>query len=271
MTFATEYLKRKEELFPQKVTLDLFEDIGTSHKTAAKRYSYPFTHVSIENFLPEGAYQELVDAYKARLDKGLSMVHDGEKFGRFDMYDLYSFVPKPGLDVPHKFFYSESYFKALESLFNITLSRDTFVTYHHHLPSSQDNYIHTDFSSGYFMDDPLPNGVNPWYYQTPHTKPSENSRRMGRAIAVIYYLNNLDWNEKLGGETAIFETKEGGTPVRRLAPINNNLSAFEITPHSFHNFMKNSSPSRNSIAQWFFVSPEEMKKRFPNKDIGEWN
>src|SRR6185437_4273855 len=131
MTFATEFLKQKEELFPQKTTLNLFDDLGVPYTTVAKRYAYPFTHISIENFLPEAAYRQLVDVYKTQLDKGLSMAHDDEKFSRFDMYDLYSFVPKPSLDAPHKFFYSESYFKALEALFGFTLSRDTFVTYHH--------------------------------------------------------------------------------------------------------------------------------------------
>ena len=265
-------IRLKEKFFPEKIPFEIFNDLGTPHHISAQRYAYPFTHVSIPDFLPPADFQKLTELYEEMLSRGTSETHDSEKFSRFDMYDLYSYMPQPDLKAPQRFFYSESYFQMLETLFG-PLSRDTFLTFHHHELSARDNYVHTDFVFGCFADDPLPNGVNAWFKQCHHTQKSTDPavRTMTRAVAVIFYLDNAEWQKELGGETGIFTSTDPHSLVRALPPVNNTLTAFEITPSSFHNFMKNNSPSRNSIAQWFFITPEETKKRFPTHDIGDWS
>ena len=121
---------------------------------------------------------------------------------------------------------------------------------------------------GYFVDAPLPNGINPWHFQCTHSAPpaTEQSRAMPRALAAIYYLND-SWQLSDGGETAFFSANNHTALERKIEPVNNKLLVFEITPTSWHSYLKSAAPSRNSVAQWFFMPPQEAARRFPNKPL----
>ncbi|MDO8408308.1 MAG: 2OG-Fe(II) oxygenase [bacterium] len=259
----------KERVFPAKKQYHLFADLGLPHQVTVTLYSYPFRHIVLDDFLPAEQYQALSHAFKRVLDSGLSQAPRRDIFSRFDLYDLYAYTPKPTLELPLGFFFSESYIQTLESALRRSLSRDTFLTCHHHQPSPEDNYIHNDYMYEYFVHEPLGNGVNPWYHQCDKRTPSKQGSPRVRAAAVIYYLNN-DQQEDQGGETGIFVSKQKDSLVRKISPVNNRLTMFDITPTSFHNYMRCSMPARNSIAQWFYVTEEETLRRFPGTQPGGW-
>lgn len=247
---------------------ELFGDVGLSHIVHPQVFTSPFRHVVIENFLPEAHNAELKEHFERTLSMGVGAEGIQDKFRHRMMYDLDLFWPEPSLERPHSVFFSTSYFAMLSKLFDTPLSNDTILAYHHHEKSAEDNYIHNDFTDGHFIDDPLPNGINPWYFQCTHSAPpaDQESRAMPRALAALYYLND-SWKPSDGGETALFSANNHAALERKIEPINNRLFVFEITPTSWHSYLKNAAPSRNSVAQWFFVSPEETARRFPNHPL----
>lgn len=251
----------RERIAPVKRTFSLFADVGVPHDVMATIYRYPFRHVVIDNLLPQEVYESLERDFTRILSRGLSEERTREKFNRFDLYDLYSYTPKPTLNTPYGCFFSETYFQMLESALARTFTRDTFATFHHHTPNPADNYIHNDYVYEYFADDPLANGINPWFYQCDKHHPSKEGRPAVRAATSIFYLAN-DWRQGLGGDTGIFKDKDPASLVRSVAPVNNRLLAFDITPTSFHNYMKCSMPMRNSLAQWYFASERDVLARF---------
>lgn len=259
----------KERIAPTHKTFRLFEDVGTPHEVTVTVYTYPFRHIVIDNLLPRAVYEALEGDFNRILALGISEERTRGQFNRFDLYDLYSYVPKPTLELPYGCFFSETYFQMLESALARTFTRDTFATFHHHTPNPEDNYIHNDYVYEYCADEPLPNGINPWFYQCDKHRPSANGRPVVRAATSIFYLAN-GWQPGAGGETGIFKTKDPASLVRSVAPVNNRLLAFDITPTSFHNYMKCSMPARNSLAQWYFASEGDALARFGGARPGGW-
>lgn len=260
----------RERFSPRRMRFELFADLSLPHEVTAIVYSYPFHHIVIDNLLPQQMYDALVSDFRTTLAKGLSPSPDKGHFSRFELYDLYGFMPRPTLEVPYGAFLSESFFQMLESALARTFSRDTFFTFHHHLPNPEDNYIHNDYVYEFFADEPLENGVNPWYYQCDKHQPSEKGRPVVRGATSIFYLNN-DLQTGEGGETAIFSANDPTKLVRKVEPVNNRLLAFDITPRSFHTYQRCSMPERNSFAQWYYVSEEDALARFPRIRPGGWD
>jgi hypothetical protein len=258
----------KERFLPQRRTFRLFEDVGAPHEVTATIYTYPFRHIVIDNFLPVTVYEKLVTDFNRIFERGLSMTFDQNRFSRFDLYDLFSHVPKPTLELPYGCFFSETHFRMLESALARTLLRDTSMTYHHHEPTPEDNYIHNDYVYQFLGDDPLDNGVNPWYYQCALHDASPAGRPVVRAATSIFYLSNE--GEGQGGETAIFAAKDSASLVRTIAPVNNRLLAFDISPISFHSYLRCTMPSRNSLAQWYYVLEDDALRRFEGRRPGGW-
>jgi hypothetical protein len=246
-------------------SFELFSDIGFTHTVRPELHIDPFRYILIDNFLPEAQNAALRDHFKRTLDAGMGEDGAHDKFRYRKVYDINLFWPQPSLDAPYSAFYSKSYFEMLRTLFRVPLSNDTIVMYHHHGASNNDDYIHNDFAEGHFMDEPLPNGINPWHFQCTHSAPpeSEHTRTMARAMAGLYYLNN-EWKPGDGGETAFFRSHNPDSLVRKIEPLNNRLVVFDVTPTSWHNYLKSSAPSRDSVAQWFFIPMDECRKRFPS-------
>jgi 2OG-Fe(II) oxygenase superfamily len=256
-----------EKKFPSSKNYILFEDIGLPHPVIIQSFSYPFRHIIIDDFLPSDANTALREQFDQILSRSVSEKKDLSRFVRREMYDVDIFWPQPRLDDAHRYFFSLRYFEMLRKFLKAPISNDTILMYHHHDENKEDNYIHNDYLGGFFMEDSLQNDINPWYFQCTHSAPpqSENkSRKMMRSAAAIYYLNE-NWDEKQRGETGLFWKNDPRFLAKKIAPLNNRLLVFEVTPFSWHNFMKNNMPSRNSIAQWFFISENDANKRFPNE------
>ncbi len=250
-------------LLKPKPSYELFGDLGSPHLVHPQVYTFPFKHIVIDNFLSDTQAAAMREHFTRTLSLGFGAEDSRDKFRYRTVYDVNLFWPSPSLDAPYSPFFSSSYFAMLRTLFNTPLSNDTVLMYHHHKKSVEDAYTHNDFVEGHFVDEPLPNGINPWYFQCTHGEPPADepkSRTVARALAGVYYLND-SWEPSDGGETALFSPHNRLKLERKIEPISNRLFVFEVTPTSWHSYLKSSAPSRNSAAQWFFMSPEEMAKK----------
>jgi Rps23 Pro-64 3,4-dihydroxylase Tpa1-like proline 4-hydroxylase len=95
--------------------------------------------------------------------------------------------------------------------------------------------------------------MNPHRYQVEYRGRVDGAIHCVRSIAVLYYFNNPKWTEGDGGESSMYKEYKG-EPVRKIGPVNNRLFAFEVSPQSFHTFMRNKN-IRNSLVMWYH-SPE---------------
>ncbi len=231
----------------------------------------PFRHIVVDDFFTNEAYQDLCRVFNAQLKKGLSETRSRDLFMRSPSgYDAYLFTPDPRGDYPLSVFNSLPWIFSFSSLFDISPSMETKLEFHCHSPGSDDGWAHNDYNLCSFREEKLSNGVNPWYHQCVYTddvhgKQSGTLKRM-RSVAILYFLNN-SWKDGDGGEVGLYVNKQ---VVKKVAPINNRLLAFEISPTSFHGFLKNHAHERNSIIQWLHQDPQMMFKKFNVYEPTRW-
>lgn len=231
----------------------------------------PFRHIVIDDFFTDSFYEQLSQEYKQILDRGLAEKNDNNRFSRFKTYDAYSFTPNPFTESVINLFRTVEWKDFFAKAFDIEVNNDEILSLHHHKINSKTGWVHSDYALCAMSDDPLPNGINPWYYQCKYEDSTEgaqpNTRKVMRAITLIYYLNN-ECNGNYGGSTALFDKDK--EPVEFVTPKNNRLMAFEVSPISYHAFQTNTHFPRNSITQWFHQDYEKMMNRFNNTQHVAW-
>ena len=243
----------------QKVALWSLEDIVWDDIVAVPQKDIavikePFPHIVVDNFFTPEVYQGLSQRFADVASLGLSdTINDATRFHLFDMdYDGYLFMPRCSLapSDPLRIFFSLEWNMFFSKLFSQHTGFETSLAFHHHPPHNRTGFVHSDFADKYFnLTSRLPNGVIPYATLDKSLTP----RR--RIIALLYFLNNDGWREGMGGETGLY-AKDMKTLVKKVAPINNRLLAFHISPHSMHAFQENHTP-RNSFVQWFHI-PKEL-------------
>jgi len=221
--------------------------------------TYPFPHVVVDNFFKDRVYQKLSCHFQRVLRRGFSRKENLKRFEPFlnlkgkYAYDGYVYVPWYGEDQALDVFFSVEWNNFFSNIFKQITSWSTSMAYHHHPSGNRTGFVHHDHAEKEFThNNELPNGV---IFQEGH-KTSRFSAldvdvfKEYRSIALIYYLGGTkEWKKGDGGETGLY-VREGDSPVKLVAPINNRLLAFKISPHSFHAFQENHTP-RSSIVQWF--------------------
>lgn len=230
--------------------------------------SYPFSHILLPNFFQDAFYNELCDAFRYKKNQGLFEDFQAEQFSHLSNFDVYCWTLPPHSQEPFSFFYSTFWRDYIAKLFAIHLTDDVLVQLHHHQIDSNSCYVHSDFTEVAFSDNSLAHGINPWYFQQDYfvrksSHLDNHIKKRVRAIAIIYYLDN-EWQAGDGGETALFADKQNEIPALKIAPINNTLLAFAISPESYHQFLSNKK-TRNSLNMWFHTTVEETQRRFPQK------
>lgn len=217
----------------------------------------PYRHIVIDNLFKKDFYQTLCEEFQSRLEMGFAEKFSRKKFWKFSHYDAYCWSFDPEKD--HKFsdvFYSPAWRRFINNFFGLKLTKNVLAEFHHHMPNSAKGYIHNDYDISSFIKEPLPNGMNPHRHKVKYRGRVDGAIHCVRSIAVLYYFNNPKWNEGDGGESAMFTGYgKDEEPVRKVAPVNNRLFAFEISPTSFHSFISNKRNVRNSMVMWFH-SPE---------------
>ena len=95
---------------------------------------------------------------------------------------------------PFNFVYSLEWKNFISNIFpDIPITNNIMAEIQHHHVGSKDGWIHNDYDASHFVNDPVNNGINPWYYQCPYRQeePNENLITNVRSIAIIYYLNEI--------------------------------------------------------------------------------
>lgn len=241
------------------------------------RSDHPVPYWVFDDFFIDGIYQDLCSTFREYRSHGLfeTLPPAPHRFIRSraklkdapgeEAYDAYISSWPAKATYPLNLFYSREFFNFFQSVFGIDLSPDVVGSFHHHKVGSQSGFVHTDYSTYSFWRAPLKNGINPHWVATPYQEFFDDrpgAVNLSRAIALIYYLDNEPWSAGDGGETTFFADLEGKTVLDRIAPVNNRMLAFEVSPKAFHAFSKNIRFERNSICFWFHSELEYAAKRF---------
>jgi hypothetical protein len=138
---------------------------------------------------------------------------------------------------------------------------------HHHDPDSPRGWPHSDLAPAWFPGAaPGPDTVG-LPGDTVDLKTGERpdgvaARELVRAVAVLFYLGNPEWQPGQGGETALFSAAGPDTPqpVVHVPPLNNSMIVFECTPRTWHTFAGDNTGARNSLVMWLH-RPRELAVR----------
>jgi hypothetical protein len=246
---------------------DLFTALNQS-ASKLQVLNNPFPHIIIDNFFRQPVYEGLRDHFTRVLQRGLSETNDPTRFHAFvDLrgefqYDGYLYVPRFGEEKNLQIFFSLAWNLIFSKLFDQPTSYCTTLAYHHHPTGNKTGFVHHDYSTKWFShDDALPNGVIFRSHDKERLRGEEpRAFPQVRTIALIYYLDDATWHSGDGGETGLYQSKVQ-SPIKLVAPLNNRLLAFQISPKSFHAFQENFKP-RSSIVQWFHFNHNWCLRRY---------
>jgi hypothetical protein len=239
------------------------------------RSNFPFRHAIYDDFLNREIYDLLCFEFNDRLSLGL---HKSPALFRFvrqhtpaptglKQYDMYTIVLPARVHWPLSLFYSLPFFNFFKKEFEIDLWPEVVGALHHHEKDSDDGFVHSDYVQSNFTRDALINGLNPASGTIKRDGPKVDLPGVvhaARALGLIYYLNNPIWQPGDGGETSLHRAKSSAPEVK-VAPLNNRLLAFEVSPNSYHAFLKNVTGQRNSVIIWLHTDPKTLRERW-NKE-----
>jgi 2OG-Fe(II) oxygenase superfamily len=254
MSYSDEFFKFKINFL--KFALSSREDVDLDDFINVKPkdiqvITEPFPHIIVENFFKPEIYEMLCDKFEVVEKRGLTKAKKdyGDQFHAFDIdYDGYVYTPPASTDPadPLRLFYSLEWNGFFSKKFHQFTTFETILAFHHHPTGDRSGFVHNDYADKPFSSQArLPNGI---MYHSDTGKPNRDARRI---IAILFYLKNDSWREGDGGETGIYSA-DGKVLLKKVAPINNTLFAFQISKKSMHAFQENHL-ARNSFVQWFHI------------------
>lgn len=233
----------------------------------------PFPHVIIDNAFSPEILAEMTFRIKTIISLGLHETKVPYRFvkssmkdvGSVEAYDAYTLSLPRALAAPMNIFYSMEWFCFFQELFGFPFTKDIMACFHHHKINSRSGTVHTDYHFCNFVHDPIPNGINPFGGGTIYQGPWDSLphvKHPARAVAVIFFLGNEPWAPANGGETALYHANDLKNPAKLVAPINNRILAFEVSPRSFHAFRQNINSARTSAIMWFHGDEHTLTSRY---------
>lgn len=263
-------VKKEQKALEEEV--DLLEYLQP-HALKAKIENKPFKHVVVDNFFKEEFLDKLVTYFDLKFKEGLSGDQDDKnKFHVFKKeinYDGYVFTPNLTQDEPLKLFYSVTWNLYFAKLFRKPTTFGTNFALHHHPAGDRTGWVHHDYATYTFPHrHVLSNGVTGTQGEDDNGNQKlispgvgEKKLKQKRTIAILFYLNNPEWKEGDGGETGLYTSKDKSSLVKKIAPINNRLLAFDVSPESYHAFQQNFK-ERNVFVQWFHADLDWCEKEY---------
>jgi hypothetical protein len=222
----------------------------------------PFRHIVVENLLESSQYAELSNRFKS-LRAG-SDRFPGRDFRRSsEKYD--ALILPMDSDLSREFlpFFDAPWLISIASLIGIPFLPVVDGALHSSPPGSRTGWIHSDYCSAWFHNDStldggilFPDRSRCDYFTGKVKSGPATPRRYVRAVSLLYYLNNDDWQPGDGGETELLAASREfpRASVKRVEPLNNRLLIFPCSRHSFHRFIANRR-ERNSLILWMHVTP----------------
>ena len=218
----------------------------------------PFPHLRAPNVFVPQLYAELATAFDMILSEQPLPDWPEARFTRsMPNYDASAVGFDTRVCWPFSVFVSRAWHDMFARLLGVDANGCIHGGLHHHAVGSRDGFVHNDlnpvwFAEGDGMEDILIPRHALCSYCYGEGPAGVRRREAVRAVAVIYYLSNPEWQPGDGGETGLYRSGRGAVayPVVAVPPINNSLVAFECTPDSFHSFRTNVRHPRNSVITW---------------------
>jgi hypothetical protein len=239
----------------------------------------PFPHFVANDVFADNVYHDLEAGYKEIMARGLSDHPDPARFSRsVSGYDVYAFNFQAGMPEAFEILLSRQWHDMIAAVAGIEATGDVNGGFHHHAAGSGNGKPHNDLNPGWFSGEPSPAGINLAnhaecnYHHGTSKKSHVVTRETVRAAALLIYLNNPEWKEGDGGQTALYRvrTQDVEAADGHAAPINNSLLLFECTPHSYHAFIGNRYHPRNSIIMWLHRRVEDVVNRWGPRAVVKW-
>lgn len=242
------------------------------------RRERPFPYFVAQDVFVESVYAELADAFQKLLDSGFSETPGRRLAKGMRGYDAYGVNFAPAARGPFRLFASRRWHDLIADVTGTRGTGHMMCGVHHHAIGSKSGRVHNDLNPGWFVDSECSDGVTLArhrvidYSSGTLRAPGFTPRRLVRAVAMLFYLNNAAWRPGDGGETGLYHSPRMPVdePVARVPPINNSLLIFECTPTSFHSFISNTRDARNTVILWLHRPYEEAVRRFGQEAIVEW-
>jgi hypothetical protein len=243
------------------------------------RHSDPFAHIVARDVFTSDYYQSLERAFKGLLARGLSETPNPGRFSRtMRSYDVYSLNLSRKTEGPLQVFRSRAWHDLLSAVTGVEVTGDVNGGFHHHVVGSKSGRLHNDLNPGWFADRPAADGVNLArhdlcdYLHGTARAAGVAPRCTVRAVAMLFYLANAEWQPGDGGETGLYPEPRCGVShaTALVPPHNNSILAFECSPHSYHAFLTNRRHVRNSVILWLHRTTQSVAARWGERAIVRW-
>jgi hypothetical protein len=230
----------------------------------------PFRHCVVENAFQNGTYEKLAKSFHEKLNRS-----GGNRLG--SEYDARISSVRPN-DVPDFYpLFDRGFLETVARAFRVNALFEVDGALHQHPPNSRSGWIHNDFNPGWFprpaeQEEVLLCDHEACNYRTGKTnganvQPVERIR----ALTIIYYLNNPNWQTADGGQTGIYASnlQPVDRPEAAVPPRDNTLLIFECSPVSYHTFLS-SRRTRNSVILWLHRTLENGREQWPYHEPVRW-
>jgi hypothetical protein len=238
------------------------------------RRTQPFPHVYVREVFVRGFYDRLAGEFERvlREQPGLfGSVAEGYGATGVNLTQV--------RNGPMELFLTRAWHDLLARLVGVQdeATGDVEGSLHHHPPDSPRGWPHHDLAPAWFPGQaPGPDTVGligeDVDLETGATRDGAAARELVRAVAVLFYLGNAEWQPGAGGETALFSAADRNTsqPAVHVPPLNNSMVVFECTPRSWHTFAGANTAARNSVVMWLHRPREQAVRRWGGAAIANW-
>jgi hypothetical protein len=239
------------------------------------RHERPFPHYVVRDVFAARTYAELCGEFARLLGPGDAST--STQFARaMPGYDASGYFFGPDLDGPLSIFVSRAWRDLLSAAVGVDVTDHVSGALHHHRVGSADGEMHTDYSTGWFVEERTTddgmivadNTACGYWTGEPH-RLGVRPRELIRAIAVLYYLANPTWQPGDGGATGLYAsaTDPLRAPAARIPPVSNSMVVFECSPWSYHSFLRNRRAERNCVAMFLHRRREDAVARWGARRI----
>lgn len=249
----------KQNIYNKKYNFNIHH--YESKYLSIQKFSNPFNYIIIDNLFNQNIYKELCNKFPSFIARTTPYK---DQPGATSNYEGYiSGLGLSDLTDGYDFFASQELQNFVEKEFDIKTSKYIAPSAHFHKAPSKNGFIHRDMNICSF--DPTINSsgfITAGGVLYTDDSNTNNNIKLIRSIAMLYYLNNDDSLDCIGGGTGIYSGYSGEL-LTTIEPKNNRLFIFEISHNSYHAFI-GANYDRSAIVNWFHSSPAYIINRHKN-------